>query len=118
VRLVRLKLACRQVGIESIAPQAGKVVVRLRRTHKLSVRERDQLARIYRPSGVMRSDRSLRKLPRATFEALEISFAYDPATPDRTFEAMDELTQVLAGREDPARERAPQRTKTPAALAG
>ncbi|MBM3500813.1 MAG: transcription-repair coupling factor, partial [Armatimonadetes bacterium] len=118
VRLVRLKLACREVGIEAIAPQAGKVVVRLRKTHRLSVRERDQLAQIYRPSGVMRSDRGVRRLPRATFEALEISFAYDPATPERTFEAMDDLTGVLANRSTAPAGRASQRTKTPAALAG
>lgn len=99
IRLVRLKLACRQVGIESVAPQGGKVVVRLRKSHKLSVREREQLARIYRPSGLLRSDRGgVRTLPRATFEATEISFAYDPSAPERTFEAMEEVTFVLGHR--------------------
>jgi len=119
IRIVKLKLACREVGIESVAPQAGKVVIRLRKTHKLAVREREQLARMYRPSGVLRSDRGARKLLRATFEALEITFAYDPATPDRTFEAMDEVAFVLAHR-DPrlARHtRVAESARTPAAAA-
>jgi transcription-repair coupling factor (superfamily II helicase) len=120
VRLVRLKLACPAAGIESIAPQTGKIVVRLRKECKLSVRERDQLARIYRPSGVLRSDRGARVLPRATFEALEIAFAYDPAAPDRTFAAMDELTDRLTHRNrgPEGRDRSAGRTRTPAAAAG
>jgi hypothetical protein len=95
-------------------------VVRLRKECKLSVRERDQLARIYRPSGVLRSDRGARVLPRATFEALEIAFAYDPAAPDRTFAAMDELTDRLTHRNrgPEGRDRSAGRTRTPAAAAG
>ncbi|MBM3472214.1 MAG: transcription-repair coupling factor [Armatimonadetes bacterium] len=119
VRLVKLKLACRAAGIESVAPQAGKVVVRLRKSHKLSARERQQLERIYRPSGLLRSDKGERKLPRATFEAMEITFAYDPAAPERTLAAMDEVVFVLTNREPRAvgRERPAPRPRTPAAVA-
>jgi transcription-repair coupling factor (superfamily II helicase) len=102
LKLVELKLACRSLGIETVAPQAGKVSVKLRRSHKLGVRECQQLTRIYRPSGVMRSDRGRRALPRAVFEPLEITFAYDPSDPGAVFAGMGEIVHALTHRDERA----------------
>jgi transcription-repair coupling factor (superfamily II helicase) len=99
VRVVALKLACRQVGIVSVAPQKGRLTARLRKSHKLTTRERRVLTALYRPRG-RASLGEATLLPRATFEPLEVSFAYNAQTPDRTFEAMEDLVGRLAHRED------------------
>ncbi len=100
-RVVKLRLACAIVGIESAAPQSGKLVIKIRQDRKLSQRECRQLAGIYRPrAAAVRKRREGSLLPRATFEPTDISFAYDPAKPDRTFAGLEEIVTRLSHRED------------------
>ena len=99
VRVVSIKLACRRAGVASVAPQKGRLTVKLRRGHKLTTRERRTLTALYRPRG-RTSLQQTSLLPRATFEPLEASFAYDSQAPERTFEAMEELLDRLMHRED------------------
>jgi len=99
MRTVTLKLACRQVGIASVAPQAGRLDVRLRPTHKLTLRERRIFTAVYRPRTAVLTKQQASLLPRVTFDALEISFGYDPTQPERIFDSMEELTGRLLARE-------------------
>jgi transcription-repair coupling factor (superfamily II helicase) len=98
-RIVQLKLACREVGIASVAPQSGRIYVKLRPTHKLTARERRLFTAVYRPRTATLAREQASVLPRVTFEALQISFAYDPSRPKRIFAAMQELAERLTARE-------------------
>jgi len=99
VRIVRLKLACRVVGIAGVAPQGGRIDVKLRPTHKLTARERRLFTGIYRPRTAVLTRQQADLLPRVTFDALGISFGYDPGRPERVFDSMEELTGRLSARE-------------------
>ena len=106
-RVVKLRLACAKVGIATAAPQNGRVVLRMRPERKLTQRECRQLTAVYRPRGAaLRAARNASLMPRAIFEPLEISFAYDASQPDRTFAAMEEIAERLA-------HRVPRLTDTP-----
>ncbi|MGQ9731573.1 MAG: transcription-repair coupling factor [Candidatus Zipacnadales bacterium] len=98
IEILKLKLTCYRLGIESVTPQGSKLVVRLHKNYKLTPLERSRLAQIYRPSTRRTAQDLAAKLPRATFEPLEISFAYDPARPDRTLESMREIIYLLSHR--------------------
>jgi transcription-repair coupling factor (superfamily II helicase) len=110
VRIVRLKLACRLVGIAAVAPQAGRINVKLRSGHKLTLRERRIFTGIYRPRTATLTRHQANRLPRVTFDALEISFGYDPTRPERVFDSMEELTGRLSARENAPQPR-PEKAK-------
>ena len=98
-RIVRMKLACIEVGIISAQAQHGKVYVKLSKKHALGQREQRILQAIYKKGALAVSQARAARLPRATFQARQCSFAYNPRDQEQTFRSMEELIDRLRKRD-------------------
>ncbi len=105
-RVVRLKFACLKVGIVSAQAQRGKIQVKLSKKRALSQTEQRIFTHLYQ-RGVRRVTRGEPPiLPRANFQATQITFGYSPSDPEQVFRSMEELTDRLAHRDPEALRRA------------
>jgi len=103
IRIVQIKLLCMEVGVQDVAYANGRLTVSLTEESQLTAREQRVYHGVYTPTLRQARQGVRASLPRATFTARQISFAYNRADAADLPRQLTELLGRLRHREGAVR---------------